>query len=378
MSNKMSLRQILRRLPGYLAAGLMILLTGVWTFWGVAEMYHEGWWGAWYNRLPYLIPGTVCLALTLIALTWPRLGGALIVVIGGAFTVFFMDFRIVDGRLTFRREVGGFLVSGSLLVLGVLFLVDGFLKRRRRFQESQERQGAQSAGQSAQAWWRRHLGYVLAVGLPLLIVVGVSAYSLPTVLTRVDDGERGARLIEGNGVTLVWAPEGPGWNWRQPWGGYPSWDRVALYGVEPVGLGDKAGYGRQNGAYVHATAEDMAAANLCRYLSADGLTLMDEPQDVWRMPTTDEVVRSLVRDGENAGCAWNGEYAERVTCDVAPDKETPLWAPDLAPVYYWTADAYDDWRGYFVSYNGFVNATSKSGGNPRHSYRCVRELTDEF
>lgn len=52
-------------------------------------------------------------------------------------------------------------------------------------------------------------------------------------------------------------------------------------------------------------------------------------------------------------------------------------APDLAPIYYWTADAYDEWRGYFVSYNGFVNATMKSGGNPRHSYRCVREPTDE-
>jgi hypothetical protein len=46
---------------------------------------------------------------------------------------------------------------------------------------------------------------------------------------------------------------------------------------------------------------------------------------------------------------------------------------DPAAIYYWTADAYDERRGYFVAFNGMVNATSKRGGNPRHSYRCVRE-----
>jgi len=45
-----------RRLPGYMATGLVVLATALWTFWGVGEMYYEGWWGAWYNRLPYLVP----------------------------------------------------------------------------------------------------------------------------------------------------------------------------------------------------------------------------------------------------------------------------------------------------------------------------------
>jgi hypothetical protein len=44
--------------PGYLATGLMILITMAWTYWGVAEMYHEGWWGSWLDRLPYLILGS--------------------------------------------------------------------------------------------------------------------------------------------------------------------------------------------------------------------------------------------------------------------------------------------------------------------------------
>ena len=58
---------------------------------------------------------------------------------------------------------------------------------------------------------------------------------------------------------------------------------------------------------------------------------MAEPQDVWRMPTVDELVRSLVRRGENAGCAWDGEQ-KRAACRVAPDKEMPLWATDEPPI----------------------------------------------
>jgi hypothetical protein len=199
---------------------------------------------------------------------------------------------------------------------------------------------------------------------------------LPIVLTRVDDGDRSARLIEGHGVTLIWAPEGPGWNWRQPWGGYPSWQSVALYGVSPVGLGDKPGYGRTGDGYedaVFATEADMAQTNLCRYLNAEGTVLLATPQDIWRMPTTDEVVRSLVRHGANAGCAWAGAIRQQAPCDVQPDKESPLWATDHPSIYYWTADAYSEDRGYFVAYNGMVNAAYKLGGNPRHSYRCVKE-----
>jgi hypothetical protein len=247
------------------------------------------------------------------------------------------------------------------VIIGALFLIEGRWKRRRPAQDE------------TLPWWWRNLRYLVAAGLPLLVFAGASAYMLPIVLTRVDDGQRGARLIEGHGVNLIWAPEGPGWNWKQPWGGYPSWDSVALYGMPPIGFDDKPGYGRQPSGWGHATAENMAATDLCRYLTADGLTLADERQDIWRMPTVDELVRSLPRHGQAAGCVWNGEFKAQVQCDVLPDKETPLWATDRSPVYYWAADEYDAERGYFVSYNGFVNAALKSGGNPRHSYRCVRE-----
>jgi hypothetical protein len=106
-----------------------------------------------------------------------------------------------------------------------LFLLEGRYRRQRRAEGACPE--PVEGRTPPKSWLRRNLRYLLAVGIPLLVVIGVSAYYAPLVATRVDDGERGARLIEGNGVTLVWAPKGPGWNWRQPWGGYPSWNDLA-------------------------------------------------------------------------------------------------------------------------------------------------------
>ena len=172
--------------------------------------------------------------------------------------------------------------------------------------------------------------------------------------------------IVGNGVTLTWAPQGPGWNWRQPEGWNPSWDRLARYGMPPVGLGDKGGPQGQ-----HATLDDMQRTGLCAYLSEDGATLMPEPQYIWRMPSTDELVRSLVRDGQHAGCTWDGQ-AKKATCRVRPDKETPLWDP-AAAIYYWAGDQENQEDAWYVSYNGWARSQQKSWGNPRHGHRCVRD-----
>jgi hypothetical protein len=199
--------------------------------------------------------------------------------------------------------------------------------------------------------------------LPLLVTIAFSVYWVPIVLGRVDDGDLSARLIEGNEVALVWAPAGPGW-----YEYHYSWNDIAFYGVPPVGFGEKPGYEDRD-----ATIKDMNTTGLCVYLSEDGLTIMNEPQYIWRMPTVDEIVRSLVRHGKNAGCTWDGK-SEQANCQVLPDKETPLWAPDWSPIYYWAADEYDDHKAYYVSYNGKgINHQPKSWGNQRHGYRFVRE-----
>ena len=343
-----------------LAEILMIALTAFWTYWGAFEMYHEGWWGAWTNRLPYLAPIALTLGPTLLAFRWPRLGGALIAAVG----------LLAIGM--FHNAVA--VIGLAVVLVGLVFLAAG-----------QARAGEPAPSLPA-AGWRRRGRYGLAIGLPAAIFLVASAMRLPTVLSRLDDGDRGARRIDGNGLTLVWAPEGPGWNWRQDWGGYPSWQDLALYGLPPVGLVDKPGYDPPAGSDApkrYASDDDMARYPLCRYLDAAGLQLMDAPQDVWRMPSVDELARSLVRQGRNAGCRWQGELREPMDCRVEPDKESPLWATDQPAIYYWAAESYvrrddfgeviDTQRAYYVSFNGVVNVASKRGGNPRNGYRCVRE-----
>jgi len=351
------------RTPGWIGYFIMSAITSVWSYWSMGEMYHEGWWGPFYIKLAYLIPGTAFLLLTLAGIKWPRVGGWLIILFGGFFTIFFLDIHFVDGRLTMDRDLAGFFISGPLVFLGALLLVEGRNRRRRIAQ----------GWTPHPIWWRRNFWYLLALVPVLLIAIGMSAYSLPVVLTRQDDGGRGIRRITGgDGITREWAPEGPGWNWKQDYGGYPSWNMIALYGVDPIGMDDKPGYDTHAGQF--ASSEEMEQFNLCLYLSEDGLTLQVEPQYYWRMPTVKDYASSLARHGDNAGCIWTGEKNVQMECTLRPDKETPLWAPDIEPIYYWAAEEYDHRQAYFVSYNGWVNATYKAGGNPRHSYRCVRNV----
>ena len=62
------------------------------------------------------------------------------------------------------------------------------------------------------------------------------------------------------------------------------------------------------------------AVERCRYLSEDGTTLMDEPQDIWRLPTVEEAVLSMALHGENAGGVWNMD-TQSAQYEVTPDKE---------------------------------------------------------
>ncbi|MBN1428346.1 MAG: hypothetical protein JXB07_08170 [Anaerolineae bacterium] len=343
------------RLPGWLAASFVIFVTAGWTFWGIAELYYEGWGLPFPEPLAYLIPGVACLIFTLLALRWPRLGGWVLIGSGSLFTIWWWNLTARRaGGLTWQIVLGLFPISGLLIVSGVLFLLEGRYRRQLRID-----------GWMPHAnWLRRNLSYLIAIGIPLSIIIGVSAFQLPGILSRYDDGDYGTRLIEGNGITLIWAPSGPGWNWRQEWGGFPSWASLSLYGRSPIGLDDKW--------KLPTSADDMSATGLCAYLTADGLSLAETSQSIWRMPTVDELVRSLGRDGKNAGCVWSGEEGQ-LTCAVTPDKDTPLWNPSSPPIYYWAADELNAKDAYYVSYNGWVNTQPKTFGNPRHGYRCVRE-----
>jgi hypothetical protein len=376
LEQSMTTPSLKQRLPGYLATGLLTLATVLWTFWGVGEMYYEGWWGAWTNRLPYLVPMTVCWVFAFTALTWPRLGGWLILFVGGAFTAWRWVRQAQLGLFTLRWALGWFPISAALVLVGLLFILEGHYRRQQRV----------VGWTFPHRWLRRNLGYVVVFIPTLLTALGVTIFFMPLLSSRFDDGERGARRIEGNGVTLIWAPAGPGWSagvgpsqgaGELLPGANLSWNEIAFYGVPPVGFEEKPGYVHRN-----ATEADMQNTGLCRYLCEDGTALMSEPQDIWRMPTTDEIVRSLVRRGESAGCTLRGAQdggIPQADCAVQPNKDTPLWDPDASPIYYYSGQEYNKDSAWYVPYTGgglyggAISHQIKSAGNSRHGFRCVRQ-----
>jgi len=124
-------KTVLLKLPGRTASILMIAFSTLWTYWGIAEMFHEGWWGAWYIRLPYLVPIAATLIPTLISFRWPIIGGGIITFIG--FFAFF----------TFHNTVG--IIGLVFVLIGVGFIIDWYLQRRYGISQSLEEL----------PWWRR-------------------------------------------------------------------------------------------------------------------------------------------------------------------------------------------------------------------------------
>ena len=356
MKEERRFRKSLSWVPTVVGYSAMFLMTWFWGYWSIGEMYHEGWWGAWYIRLLYLIPMTLFLSLTLVVLYFPKVGAWITIGVGIVATAFFWGDEILSGDFSLQNLAGFLPIGGGLVLFGFLF----FYEARRRKQRSE------TDWKAPTQWWKRNWYTLLLLAGIIAPAIGFSTYYLPKIFRQVDDGYRGAVTIEGNGVTLIWAPKGPGWNWQQEWGGYPSWTAISLYGMEPVGVDGKSD--------AWGSVEEAEQYHLCLYLNEEGTKLMPEQQDIWRMPTVDELVRSLPAAGENAGCTWNGQM-EQMACESEPFKSGPLWALDEAPIYYWASEEYpeDEREAYFVSHNGWVNITRKTGGNPRHSYRCVKE-----
>jgi hypothetical protein len=293
---------------GWIGVVLVTLASSLWAWWGINEAFHEGWckpylWMRLLQVLAYLGPALVLCGLTLVGLRWPRLGGALFVLVG----VVIASLIVYDGA-HFGPVITTLLTAVPALI-GLLF------------------------------WFGRpepkRLAYGISLGLPILITIGFGVEPIYRVSTRFDDGDRTARLIEGNGVTLLWAPAGPGWT-RE---GLVSWEE---------------------------------AVHHARHLSEDGLTIADKPQDIWRLPTREEVVCSMTRGGQNAGGAWDTE-TQRPSYERRPDKESPLWDSYAPLIYLWTSEEADADHAWIVVYHGGVFAKPKRVGSPSFGFRAVRK-----
>jgi hypothetical protein len=298
-----------RNIVGWVAVALVTVATSFWAFWGVNEAFHEGWckpylWMRIVQLLAYLGPAVTLCTLALLGLRWPRVGAALFVLVG----VTVVAFILYDGA-HFGWMVTALFTAVPALV-GLLFLIGRPEPKR--------------------------VAYALSAGLPLLIIVVCGAEPVVRVSTRFDDCDRGARVVEGNGVKLLWAPAGPGWT-RD---GLAGWDQ---------------------------------AVERASRLTEDGTALADEPQYIWRLPTREEIVRSLTRGNQNAGGTWDSQR-ERPSYDRTPDKESPLWDPYAPLIYLWTAEQQSPDRAWIVVYHGGVFSKPKAVGSPSFGFRAVRDL----
>jgi hypothetical protein len=352
----MSARHVARSLPGWVATGVALIATTLLCFMGAASMFYEGWGQPFPLLLIYLIPGAACFTLCLVALRWPLAGAILLFAAGAIAGAWWLLEQLERDGLSVQVAISLAIIFGPVILAACLFLLEA------RHQRLLREEGVRPSPR----WIARNVRYLLVAGIPLLTVAILSAMRLPEVLSRHDDGLRGARLIEGNGVTLVWAPQGPGWNRTERDGEYPSWNMIASYGVPPIGVKTTGG-----GVQLRSEPADMERTSICAYLTEDGTTLRAEPFYIWRMPTADEIVRSLTRDGVSAGCAWDGQ-ATHASCRTPPDKETPLWAPDQPPIYYLAVDVPDEEHALGVNYTGGITHHRRSSRG--QGFRCVKAL----
>jgi len=292
-----------RLIAGWVAVGLSILITCSWAFWGVIENFHEGW---YFDSLlsnlglmlaQYLSPMLVFLGVTLLSIFWPRFGAVLHLILSLLTLWFFRAFS----------NAAIFLIVLPLTGLALLYW-NGRLEPRR-------------------------LAASLALGLPLVTLILAGIEPVIRVSQRFDDGDLDARLIHGNGVDLIWAPDGPGWP-------------------------------REGGDWHEA---DRA----CGHLNKNGSTLASNPQHIWRLPTVDEAVRSMSRHGQNCGGVWDSETPE-TTYEITPDKESPLWNVHSQVIYWWTSTELDEEHAYIIVYDGKVWPRAKRFNPAYLGFRCVK------
>jgi hypothetical protein len=291
---------------GWLGVALTVIFTNVWTYWGIIENFHEG----WYSKsllenllmllVQYLLLGIVFIVLAVFSIVKPRIGLGLHIGLALFFAWFFRKAHF---------SVVGLMIVLPLLGLGLLYFYGRPEPRRR-------------AGR-------------LIVVLPLLIIFSVAPVKIHQWSQRVNDGDFGMRLVEGEGVTMAWAPRGPGW----PDGGVSYHEAVKC----------------------------------CKYLSEDGMTLMQEEQNIWRLPTVDEAVRSMTLHNVNAGGGWDPK-AGKAFYEKKPDKETPLWDSHSKVIYYWVQSGPAPDKAYIIVYDGGVFARDKERKYGNLSFRAVKSM----
>lgn len=283
--------------PGLAAVIVSIGAMMFWAFWGIIENFHEGWYSdSLFENIimmfaQYLSPLFIIMALTLISIWKEKIGGALFIVSAA-------------GIWLFTENI---VLSVPMGIIGILFLI-GLVRSKKP-------------------------AYLFSVIIPLAVLIGFAVGPAARIAGRLEGSVKDSLSIEGNGISLVWAPRGPGF----PVKGV-SWDE---------------------------------AQRICAHLSDDGLQVLPAAGNFWRLPTPDEAVRSMMKQGSNC----NGKLDEKgfPVYGTKPDKEFPLWDIHSQVIYYWTSEAPDSANALIIEYSGELWKKPKNLKQDNLGFRAVKK-----
>ncbi len=297
-----------RSILGWIGVSITVIFSSIWAYWGAFENFHEGWYSTsiWENLFmfffQYMLFTIIFVLLALIILKWKKIG-LIVHLLAGVFCIFFFSGA--------SFSVLGLLIVIPFAIMGLIYYF----------------------GEPYPLKW----AYRLIIFVPLIIILVITIPQGIKVSKRIDTGDFGISIVEGNEVTLAWAPRGPGWPDRGV-----SWEE---------------------------------AQDICKHLSEDGLSIMENEQNIWHLPTIDEAVRSMMLHGENSKGVWYAEK-EQAVYEKTPDKESPLWDVHSKVIYYWTADTsiQDEKQAYIIVYDGGVYDKRKIDHYSYLSFRAVKEV----
>ena len=250
----------------------------------------------------YLSPMLAFIALSVVAIHRPKVGALLHAALA-AFSCWF--FRGGNPATIF-------LIAFMLLAMGFLNWFNDFKNKR--------------------------IAVRIAVGLPLLTLVIAGIFPVVRVSQRINNVDHSAQYITGNGVSLIWAPAGPGW---------PD------------------------------SGEDWSTAEgICGRLNEDGNRIEKKDISIWRLPSVDEAVRSMSYRGVNSNGVWNDSAGE-ARYETTPDKEMPLWNIHSPVIYWWTATEVDEKTAYMIEYDGQVWPRKKGTTQTYLGFRCVKDFEND-
>lgn len=354
-------------IPGTAAYVFLLVATLLWAYWGVGEVFHEGWYPPYTQIIFYFIPLLALLGITALCIYFPLIGG--ILVVGGG--ILYLVLVVVRSRQQHINLLPSFWdISAIVVIPGLLFISDYILKKRRKYSEPRR------------AVFKNRWKLVAAIGLSLILIIGVGTPLLIRNLGRIPLDNYDEVTVEGNGITLALAGDGPGWYYsnKSPieFGGEEyrafSWNEIALYGKDPVGFeGKRYGpdYDGTRDSIYYATQEDFDRYNMFRYINYEGNRLMDEVQDCWRLPAAEEYARLFMYRGKNCGGYFNDSEG-KAYYSKTPDKEGPVWAPDEVVIYYWTSTSFNDGYAYDITYSGEVRKIPKITRQDYRGWRAVK------